>query len=163
MGRSSPAVVVVVAAMAMLVVAAAPSGGIDFGEEDLASEEALWALYERWSAEYKVQRDVGEKLRRFDIFKQRARFVHDFNKLGNASFTLGLNMFGDMTTEEIHEMSSNPYLSQFQEDQQEARAKALRYFMVLYCTLACFAFLFILFTCVSALVCRAEKREAVRV
>jgi hypothetical protein len=37
---------------------------------------------------------------------------------------LGLNIFGDMTTEEIHEMSSNPYLSQVQEDQQEARAKA---------------------------------------
>jgi hypothetical protein len=70
---------------------ASRGGGIDFGEEDLALEEALWALYQRWSAEYKVQRDAGEKLRLFDIFKKRAaaRFVHDFNKLGNASFTLG--------------------------------------------------------------------------
>lgn len=98
---------VLLVAVAMLGLAAA-SGGSEFGEEDLSSDEALWALYERWSAEYRVERaaykvgrDVEEKVRRFNIFKHNARRVHDFNH-GNAGYTLALNMFGDMTTDEVN-------------------------------------------------------------
>jgi hypothetical protein len=40
---------------------AASGGGIEYGEEDLSSEKALWALYERSSTEYKVKRQPNEK------------------------------------------------------------------------------------------------------
>jgi KDEL-tailed cysteine endopeptidase len=106
MGRSSPALVLAAATIMTAAFAAASSGGIDYGEEDLSSEESLWALYERWSAEYNVKRQADEKARRFNIFKQKARYIHDFNKQGNAGYTLGLNLFGDMTNDEINEIST---------------------------------------------------------
>jgi KDEL-tailed cysteine endopeptidase len=100
MGRSSPAVVLAAAAILMMV--AASSGRIEYGEEDLSSKEALWALYQRWSVVYNVNRQPAEKARRFEIFKQNARRIHDFNKKGNASYTRALNLFGDMTTDEVN-------------------------------------------------------------
>jgi KDEL-tailed cysteine endopeptidase len=104
MGRSLPALVPAAATMMMAAFAAASSGGIDYREKHLSSEEALWALYERWSIDYKVKCQADEKARRFNIFKQRARYVHDFNKQGNAGYTLGLNLFADMTNDEINEI-----------------------------------------------------------
>jgi KDEL-tailed cysteine endopeptidase len=105
MGRSSPAVVLAAAAIAaLMMVAASGGGGIEYGEEDLSSEEALWALYERWSAEYKVKRQPDEKARRFEIFKQKARMIHEFNKKGNAGYMLGLNLFSDMTNDEANKI-----------------------------------------------------------
>jgi KDEL-tailed cysteine endopeptidase len=104
MGRSLPALVPAAATMMMAAFAAASSGGIDYREKHLSSEEALWALYERWSIDYKVKCQADEKARRFNIFKQRARYVHDFSKQGNAGYTLGLNLFADMTNDKINEI-----------------------------------------------------------
>jgi KDEL-tailed cysteine endopeptidase len=106
MGRSSAALVLAAATMMVAAFVAASSGGIDYGEVDLSSEEALWALYERWSAEYNVKRQTDEKARRFNIFRQKARYIHDFNKQGDAGYTLGLNHFSDMTNDEINEIST---------------------------------------------------------
>jgi KDEL-tailed cysteine endopeptidase len=75
MGRSSPAVVLAAAAILMMV--AASSGRIEYGEEDLSSEEALWALYQRWSAVYNVNRQPDEKARRFEIFTQDPRLQQE--------------------------------------------------------------------------------------
>ncbi|XP_062195069.1 thiol protease SEN102-like [Phragmites australis] len=99
--------VLVVAAMAavlvvvgLLAVAPAPASAIDFGEEDLASEEALWSLYERWRGRHAVARDLGEKARRFNVFKENVRLIHEFNR-GDAPYKLRLNRFGDMTADEF--------------------------------------------------------------
>jgi hypothetical protein len=73
-------------AIAALMMVAANSVSIEYGEEDLSSKEALWTLYERWSAEYKeyrVKRRPDEKAWCFKIFNQNARSIHDFNKKGN--------------------------------------------------------------------------------
>jgi KDEL-tailed cysteine endopeptidase len=95
---------VLVAAAALLVVllaaAAAPASAMDFGEHDLASEDSLWALYERWRSRHAVARDLDEKARRFNVFRENVRLIHEFNK-GDAPYKLRLNRFGDMTADEF--------------------------------------------------------------
>ncbi|CAM0911664.1 unnamed protein product [Alopecurus aequalis] len=90
-----------VAALVLLLAAApAPAIALDFGEKDLASEESLWALYERWRAQHTVSRNLGEKARRFNVFKENVRLIHEFN-LGDEPYKLRLNRFGDMTADEF--------------------------------------------------------------
>lgn len=98
------AAVALVVAIALSTAPAASA--IDYTEHDLASETSLWALYERWCAHYNMARDVGEKTRRFDLFKENARRIYEHNQAGNATYTLGLNRFSDMTDEEF---SNSPY------------------------------------------------------
>jgi KDEL-tailed cysteine endopeptidase len=64
-------------------------------EEDLASEENLRALYDRWQEVYRF----GAKAIRFEHFKQKARTLHDMNKAG-APVEYHLNAFSDMSQEE---------------------------------------------------------------
>ncbi|CAM0911653.1 unnamed protein product [Alopecurus aequalis] len=90
-----------VAALLLLLDAApAPATALDFGEKDLASEESLWALYERWRAQHTVSRNLGEKARRFNVFKENVRLIHEFN-LRDEPYKLRLNRFGDMTADEF--------------------------------------------------------------
>ncbi|TVU29690.1 hypothetical protein EJB05_21268 [Eragrostis curvula] len=63
-------------------------------EKDLESDEALWALYERWCKHYNQERDPEEMAQRFDKFKKTALHVHQVNK-SNLSYKLGLNQFSD--------------------------------------------------------------------
>jgi KDEL-tailed cysteine endopeptidase len=102
MGTRAPVVATLLVAAAVLLLASAPApaSAIDFGEEDLASEEALWALYERWRGRHAVARDLGDKARRFNVFRQNVRLIHEFNK-GDAPYKLRLNRFGDMTADEF--------------------------------------------------------------
>ncbi|KAL6593684.1 hypothetical protein ACP70R_046401 [Stipagrostis hirtigluma subsp. patula] len=102
------ALLVVAATMAALVVAIAlatapaeAASAMDFTELDLSSEESLWRLYERWCAHYAVARAPGEKARRFTVFKESARLVHDFNQGGDALYKLGLNGFADTSDDEF--------------------------------------------------------------
>ena len=75
---------------------------IEFDERDLASDEALWDLYERWQTHHHVHRHHGEKGRRFGTFKENVRFIHAHNKRGDRpSYRLRLNRFGDMGPEEF--------------------------------------------------------------
>ncbi|KAJ1286715.1 hypothetical protein BS78_03G373200 [Paspalum vaginatum] len=74
---------------------------IPFDERDLASDEALWDLYERWQAHHGVQRHHGEKGRRFGTFKENVHFIHAHNKRGDRPYRLRLNRFGDMGREEF--------------------------------------------------------------
>ncbi|KAM0883316.1 hypothetical protein ACQ4PT_031731 [Festuca glaucescens] len=97
---------VVTAAMTLLLLvlllaaAPAPAIALDFTEKDLASEESLWALYERWRAQHTVSRNLGDKARRFNVFKENVRLIHEFN-LGDEPYKLRLNRFGDMTADEF--------------------------------------------------------------
>uniref|UniRef100_A0ACD6AIA0 Uncharacterized protein n=1 Tax=Avena sativa TaxID=4498 RepID=A0ACD6AIA0_AVESA len=89
-----------VALIVLLAAAPAPASALDFGEHDLASEDALWALYERWRSHHTVARDLDEKARRFNVFRENVRLIHEFNK-GDAPYKLRLNRFGDMTADEF--------------------------------------------------------------
>jgi hypothetical protein len=48
-------------------------------DKDLKSDEAVWALYERWCKAFHKQRDHAEMARRFKIFKHHAQHVHNSN------------------------------------------------------------------------------------
>lgn len=49
----------------------------DFNENDLASEESLWDLYERWRSYHTVSRSLNEKHKRFNVFKHNVMHVHN--------------------------------------------------------------------------------------
>ncbi|VAH94331.1 unnamed protein product [Triticum turgidum subsp. durum] len=94
---------ILLAAVVALALAPAPALGIPFREEDLASEESLRGLYERWRSHYTVSRGglgADAEERRFNVFKENARYVHEGNKK-DRPFRLALNKFADMTTDEF--------------------------------------------------------------
>jgi hypothetical protein len=61
--------------------------GLDITDEDLASDEAAWALYENWCKVYNRERDHEEMTRRFPTFKAVATHVH---KLEDGTAQLGV-------------------------------------------------------------------------
>ncbi|XP_006659684.1 KDEL-tailed cysteine endopeptidase CEP1 [Oryza brachyantha] len=104
MGRAAVAatcMAAAVVAVAVLACTAVPAArAMEFGERDVASEEALWELYERWRGQHRVARDLGEKARRFNVFKENVRLIHEFNRR-DEPYKLRLNRFGDMTADEF--------------------------------------------------------------
>ncbi|XP_038987363.1 thiol protease SEN102-like [Phoenix dactylifera] len=84
----------------LLALAFALAHSMPFDENDLATEEGLWNLYERWRSHHTVSRDLDEKHKRFNVFKENVKFIHEFNKK-DAPYKLALNKFGDMTNQEF--------------------------------------------------------------
>ncbi|CAK9186676.1 unnamed protein product [Ilex paraguariensis] len=72
----------------------------EFTEKDLASEESLWDLYERWRSHHTVSRDLTEKQKRFNVFKANVMNINKVNKM-DKPYKLKLNKFGDMTNHEF--------------------------------------------------------------
>lgn len=98
------AVAIVALAILLVLATAQAKEGFSFTNEDLASEDSMWALYERWVAHHKdvVVRDHGEMTRRFPTFKNnllRRPSIHP--NLGDARNKFRINLFGDRTLEEI--------------------------------------------------------------
>ena len=60
----------------------------------MASDEALWALYERWCKAFNQERQPDEMARRFSKFKEVVLRVDRHNKAHLPS-KLGLNKFAD--------------------------------------------------------------------
>lgn len=48
-------------------------------EKDLESDEAIWALYERWCKAHNKKRDQSDMARRFKLFRMFAKSVHNWN------------------------------------------------------------------------------------
>ncbi|KAF7840802.1 cysteine proteinase RD21a-like [Senna tora] len=58
-------------------------------------------MYEAWLVKHgKAYNALGEKERRFEIFKDNLRFIDEHNRVENRSFQLGLTRFADLTNEE---------------------------------------------------------------
>lgn len=72
----------------------------DFHEKDLASEETLWDLYQRWRSQHTVSRSIDDKHKRFNVFKANVMHVHNTNKM-DKPYKLKLNKFADMTNHEF--------------------------------------------------------------
>ncbi|GAB4829277.1 hypothetical protein Ancab_018945 [Ancistrocladus abbreviatus] len=90
--------VLLVALSLALILGVAKS--IEFDEDDLASEESLWDLYERWTTNHSISRHPKEKKERFNVFKANVHHIHRVNKMGKP-YKLRLNRFGDMTNIEF--------------------------------------------------------------
>ncbi|KAM7520986.1 hypothetical protein LguiB_019948 [Lonicera macranthoides] len=64
------------------------------------TDDEVSAIYESWLVKHgKSYNALGEKERRFQIFKDNYRFIDEHNA-GNRTYKLGLNKFADLTNEE---------------------------------------------------------------
>ncbi|XP_030532066.1 cysteine proteinase COT44-like isoform X1 [Rhodamnia argentea] len=64
------------------------------------TDEEVMGMYEVWLARHgKSYNGLGERERRFEIFRDNLRFVDERNAL-NRSYTLGMTRFADLTNEE---------------------------------------------------------------
>ena len=93
----SAALCVVALVVAAMVLLAPTQASFIYTEEDLASDDSMWALYERWAAYHEVACD---KTTRFPIFKKNARELLDKQRNKGKSFA-ALNIFGDTTYDEV--------------------------------------------------------------
>ncbi|XP_043706564.1 zingipain-2-like [Telopea speciosissima] len=92
---------------------------IEVADSDVKCEMAMLALYRRWLAihrphEYDLQNidrlwdQENTFLKRFQIFRNNARFIHTSNKRSNITYTLGLNKFADLSNEEFRARYTTP-------------------------------------------------------
>lgn len=92
------------------------------------TEEQVTALYESWLVKHgKNYNALGEKERRFSIFKDNLRFIDEHNSK-NLTYKLGLNRFADLTNEEYRSrflgtrMNANRRLNRPKSDRYAYRA-----------------------------------------
>ncbi|XP_065875948.1 vignain-like [Euphorbia lathyris] len=102
--------IIFLAISVVLVLKAAES--FDYQEEDLASEERLWNLYERWRSHHTVSRSLTEKKQRFNVFKENLKHVHKENQKDKL-YKLKLNKFADMTNHEFLQHHGGSKVSHF--------------------------------------------------
>jgi len=68
------------------------------------SENEVMDMYEKWLVKHrKVYNGLGEKDKRFEVFKENLGFIQEHNAQNN-TYTLGLNKFADITNEEYRAM-----------------------------------------------------------
>ncbi|GAA0141450.1 cysteine protease [Lithospermum erythrorhizon] len=73
----------------------------------LRSDDEVMALYESWLVNHgKTYNAIGEKDKRFEIFKDNLRYIDEQNNVPNRIYKLGLNRFADLTNDEY----KNTYL-----------------------------------------------------
>ncbi|KAJ3670764.1 hypothetical protein LUZ60_008190 [Juncus effusus] len=71
--------------------------------EDPSCDCDPWArMYEEWMTKFsKCYKNETEKQYRFEIFSENVKYIHEFNKAKNHSYTLGTNQFTDLTNAEF--------------------------------------------------------------
>ncbi|PWA77623.1 granulin repeat cysteine protease family protein [Artemisia annua] len=71
---------------------------------NLRTDDEVKALYESWLVQHgKTYNALGEKDRRFEIFKDNIRFIDEHNSV-ERSYKVGLNKFADLSNEEYRTM-----------------------------------------------------------
>ncbi|XP_009354165.2 low-temperature-induced cysteine proteinase [Pyrus x bretschneideri] len=111
--RSSPAVAVLLltiftvsSALDMSIISYDNNLGDGKSTGSWRTDDEVMSMYEGWLAEHgKAYNALGEKERRFQIFKDNLRYIDEQNSK-NLSYKLGLNRFADLSNEEYR----NTYL-----------------------------------------------------
>uniref|UniRef100_A0A0D9WB53 Cathepsin propeptide inhibitor domain-containing protein n=1 Tax=Leersia perrieri TaxID=77586 RepID=A0A0D9WB53_9ORYZ len=85
---------------ALAAMALAATVAMEFTEDDMATEQSMQKLYERWCSHHEVARDDDDKALRFAIFKKTVHKVHAFHQT-TPSYKMGVNIFADMKDEEV--------------------------------------------------------------
>lgn len=69
------------------------------------TDNEVMDLYEAWLVEHgKSYNGLGEKDKRFEIFKDNLRYIDEQNSVANRTYKLGLNRFADLTNDEYRSM-----------------------------------------------------------
>ncbi|XP_073030911.1 low-temperature-induced cysteine proteinase-like [Primulina eburnea] len=67
----------------------------------LRSDDEVMSMYESWIVEHgKAYNALGEKEKRFEIFKDNLRYIDEQNAVANRTYKLGLNRFADVSNAE---------------------------------------------------------------
>ncbi len=90
------------------------------------TDDEVMAMYESWLVKHgKSYNALGEKEKRFQIFKDNLRFIDEHNAEENLSYKVGLNRFADLTNEEYRSTylgaKSKPKLSKVKSDRYAPR------------------------------------------
>ncbi|GMI96719.1 esponsive to dehydration 21B [Hibiscus trionum] len=73
----------------------------DRSKSSWRTDDEVMAMYEHWLVQHgKSYNGLGEKEKRFVIFKENLRFIDEHNSDESHSFKLGLNRFADLTNGE---------------------------------------------------------------
>jgi KDEL-tailed cysteine endopeptidase len=91
---------VVFLVLSLFALAAATAKAILFTEKDLATDESLRNLYDRWRSNSTIPRDPFEMERRFSVFKENVIYINEANKR-DKPYKLALNKFADLTRDEF--------------------------------------------------------------
>lgn len=68
------------------------------------TDDEVMAMFEAWLVKHgKAYNALGEKEKRFEIFKENLRFIDEHNS-ENRTYKVGLNRFADLTNEEYRSM-----------------------------------------------------------
>ncbi|CAA2954995.1 low-temperature-induced cysteine ase-like [Olea europaea subsp. europaea] len=71
----------------------------------LRSHDEALSMYESWLVKHgKSYNGLGEKDKRFEIFKDNLRYIDEQNNVANRTYKLGLSRFADLTNEEYRSM-----------------------------------------------------------
>ena len=72
-------------------------------------EVSMYERHEEWIARYgRTYKDIADKERRFNIFKDNVEYIDSVNSAGNLRYKLSINEFADQTNEEF-KASRNGY------------------------------------------------------
>ncbi|MFX6534597.1 C1 family peptidase, partial [Acinetobacter baumannii] len=72
---------------------------------NLRSHDEMLSMYESWLVQQgKAYNALGEKERRFEIFKDNLKYIDEQNAVPNRSYKLGLNRFADLTNGEYRKV-----------------------------------------------------------
>lgn len=70
-----------------------------------SANDDLLTMYESWIVKHgKSYNALGEKEKRFQIFKENLRYIEEQNAAPGRTFKLGLNRFADLTNQEYQKM-----------------------------------------------------------
>lgn len=72
---------------------------------DEKRSDKLMSMHEAWMVKHgKSYNALGEKDKRFEIFKDNLRYIEEQNALSNRTYKLGLSRFADLTNDEYRNM-----------------------------------------------------------
>jgi len=71
-----------------------------FAEQPAFQEEEYQFLFTRWMSQHGKKYELEDFFHRYSVFKDNLNFVHQHNQ-GNHTFTVAMNQFGDLTTNEF--------------------------------------------------------------
>ncbi|KAF6151542.1 hypothetical protein GIB67_016354 [Kingdonia uniflora] len=81
---------------------------------NLRSEHEIETLYESWLIHHcKFYNVLGEKEKRFEIFKDNLQFIDEHNAAENRTYKVGLNKFADLTNEEYRRVYLGTKIDKF--------------------------------------------------